>query len=101
MDYERELNKVQKDLDLTFQKIESITVTVAALDATHKQQYDKIVYTLEKITKDMKELSNSVRALESLATQGKSSLRTLLWIGGIIAAIITFVFNIGGYWFNK
>jgi predicted nucleic acid-binding Zn-ribbon protein len=101
MDYERELNQVQKDLDLTFQKIEAINITTATLEATHKQQYEKIVYTLEKLNKDMQELSSAVRTLESLATQGKSSLRTLLWVGGFMTALLTFIFNISGYWFSK
>lgn len=101
MDYERELNRVQKDLDETYSKIESLKVTVATLDATHREQYTKIVSTLEQVNKDMKDLATSIKALESLATQGKTSLKTLLWIGGFVTAFATFMLNMSGYWFTK
>jgi chromosome segregation ATPase len=98
MDYERELNHLQKELDKVIIKIETTSLTVAALQATHKEQYETIVHTLQQVKTDMQELSAAVRSLESLATQGKTSLKTLLWLGGLIAAFITFIIN---FWFNK
>lgn len=101
MDYQRELNKVQKDLETAFSKIESTNLSVVELQATHREQYNKIVSTLEQLNKDMQTLSAAVKTLESLATQGRTSLKTLLWVGGFIAAFATFIFNITGFWFGK
>jgi DNA repair ATPase RecN len=101
MDYERELNRLQSDLDKAFDKIENNSLAVAKLQATYKEQYDHIINSLGQINRDMQQLNTSIRKLESLATQGRTSLKTLLWVGGFIAAIITFILNITGYWFNK
>ena len=52
------------------------------------------------IEKDLQEIARGVAALTALANQGKGSLKTFLWLGGLVAGVVGLVgsaigFNIG------
>lgn len=53
MDYDRELNIIQAELDKTFNKIENNSLTVATLQATYKEQSEHILSSLAQINRDM------------------------------------------------
>jgi hypothetical protein len=40
---------------------------------------------------DMESLNTSIASLQTLATEGQTSLKTLLWLGGAIAGISAFI----------
>jgi SMC interacting uncharacterized protein involved in chromosome segregation len=97
MDTVRELNKIQEDIDKLHDRTNSAQIKIAALEAVEKERYDNLVNVLDMLKKDINELNVSVRSLQSLATEGKTSLRTLLWVGGLIAALTTFILTIYSY----
>jgi hypothetical protein len=40
--------------------------------------------------KEMEAQNATISSLQSLATEGKTSLKTLLWVGGFIASLVAF-----------
>ena len=46
---------------------------------------------------DMEIMGQSISALKDLATQGQTSLRTLLWVGGASAAVLGFFLMVYDY----
>ena len=46
---------------------------------------------------DMENLNSSVAKLQTLATEGKTSLKTLLWLGGAVAAATTLALTLYSY----
>jgi hypothetical protein len=42
-------------------------------------------------------MNGSIVALQDIATQGRTSIKTLLWVGGAIASIVAFVLMIISY----
>jgi hypothetical protein len=49
------------------------------------------------MNKQMDELHACVSSLRSLATQGRTSIKTLLWLGGAVAAISGYFLMISDY----
>jgi SMC interacting uncharacterized protein involved in chromosome segregation len=97
MDPIRELDQIRDDIDKLHDRTNSTKVKIAALEAIEKERYEHLLTALETLKKDMEELTASVRALQSLATEGKTSLRTLLWVGGVVAALTSFILMLYSY----
>lgn len=97
MDSERELDQIREDIDKLHDRSNNNKVKIAALEATERERYEHILTSLERLREDMEEMNDSIRALQSLATEGKTSLKTLLWVGGFVAAITSFIFMIMSY----
>ena len=97
MSSERELDQIREDIDKLHDRSNNNKVKIAALEATEKERYEHILASLEKLTEDVEEMNKCVRSLQSLATEGKTSLKTLLWLGGFVVAFTSFVFMIMSY----
>ena len=97
MDTNRELDKIQEEIDKLHDRSNSNKVKIATLEATEKERYEHILSSIDNLREDMEQLNASIRSLQSLATEGKTSLRTLLWVGGFVAAFTSFIIMIYGY----
>ena len=97
MDANRELDKIQEEIDKLHDRSNNNKIKIATLEATEKERYEHILASIEKLREDMEEMNTSIRALQSLATEGKTSLRTLLWVGGFVAALVSFILMIYNY----
>lgn len=97
MDPNRELDKIQEEIDKLHNRSNNNKIKIATLEAAEKERYEHILSSIEKLREDMEEMNASIRALQSLATEGKTSLRTLLWVGGFVAALISFILMIYSY----
>lgn len=96
-DSERELNQIREDIDKLHDRSNNNKVKIAALEATERERYEHILASIDKLRQDIESMNESVRALQSLATEGKTSLRTLLWVGGTVAALTSFILMIMSY----
>jgi hypothetical protein len=47
--------------------------------------------------KDRDVIKDAVTTLKTLATEGQTTLKVLIWVGGIIASLITLIITFGGY----
>lgn len=97
MSAERELDQIRDDIDKLHNRSNNNAVKIATLEATEKERYEHILASLERLREDVEEMNAAVRSLQSLATEGRTSLKTLLWVGGFVAALTSFVFMIMSY----
>ena len=93
----RELDQIRVELDRLQDRTTNVRIDVTALESKTEQRFDHILACLETIRKDMETLSTSVQQLETLATEGRTSLKTLLWVGGAVAGVTAFLLMIYGY----
>jgi hypothetical protein len=97
MEPTRELDQIRVELDRLREQTVSTRLDVTALQATTDQRFNHIVNCLEAMKADMEALNHSVSSLQTLATEGRTSLKTLLWVGGAVAAVTTFLLTIYNY----
>lgn len=94
MDDLTELKDDVKDLSRRLQIAEtSIQVAEATRSERHQNmidRFERVEHRLdlleEQLTRDMTVLYNKIDALQELATQGKTSLKTLWIVGGLVTA---------------
>jgi hypothetical protein len=91
MEPTRELDQIRSELNRLHDRTTATKLDVTALQATTEQRFDHIINCLEAMKQDMESLNNSITSLQTLATEGQTSLKTLLWLGGAIAGISAFL----------
>ncbi len=97
MEPTRELDQIRSELDKLHDRTNATKVALSTLEATTAAQQHQIMLILEAIQKDMDTMRDSIGALQALAQEGQTSLRTLLWVGGVIASLFGFLALIYGY----
>ena len=90
MEPTRELDQIRAELDKLHDRTNGIKVTATALEATTEQRFNHILQCLEGLRKDLETMNSSVSSLQVLASEGQTSLKTLLWLGGVVAGVTAF-----------
>ena len=89
----RELDQIRAELNSLHTRSNDNKVAIATLEAVNEQRYENILECLEKLRKDYEAQSSVIAELQAVATEGRSSLRTLLWVGGLVSGIITLYYT--------
>lgn len=97
MEPTRELDQIRSELDRLHDRTTSTKLEITALQATSEQRLNHILTCLEALRSDMEVLNESVANLQTLATEGRTSLKTLLWLGGAAAAATSLFFTLYSY----
>jgi len=88
-DTERELDQIQLDIDRLHERSQSNKSLISAHEAVCEERYNTIVIMFERFESRMDKMEQKLNTISEMATQGKTSLKTLLWIGGVTAALIS------------
>jgi chromosome segregation ATPase len=97
MDSTRELDQIRSELDRLHDRTNANKTEIASHEAVCEERYQQIVLTLGQMREDMEAMSQTVSELKDLATQGQTSLKTLLWVGGASAAVFGFFLMVYDY----
>lgn len=97
MEAVRELDQIRSELNTLHERTNNNKITIATLEAVNEQRFEHILACLETVKKELEEQNAAIASLQSIATEGKTSLKTLLWIGGFIASVTTFFIMIYDY----
>ena len=93
----RELDQIQTELDRLHERSQGNKATISAHEAVCEERYAQIISTMTTMHEELQSLHKKVDDVSDLATQGRTSLKTLLWVGGVGAGIIsllTMIINI-------
>ena len=93
----RELDQIQQELDRLHERSQTNKANISAHEAVCEERYNNIISTMNSISDEMGLMHKKLNQVSELANQGKTSLKTLLWVGATVAAIATFIsvmFNI-------
>lgn len=87
----RELDQIQGELDRLHERSQSNKANISAHEAVCEERYNNIILTMNAMNDEMRLIHKKVNEVTELATQGKTSLKTLLWLGASVAALATFI----------
>ena len=83
----RELDQIQQELNELQSRSNNNKQNITSHEAVCQERYDHIVKTLDI-------LHVKINKLETLATQGKSSISTLWYVGTAVGALAAFIYTI-------
>ena len=87
----RELDQIQVELDRLHERSQSNRANMTAHEAVCEERYNNIMSMMNEIRGELKAMHYKVNGVSELATKGKTSLKTLLWVGCAIASVTAFV----------
>ena len=94
VDETRELDQIQDDLEILHERSQANKLKIATHEAACEERYAGIIHMLEKAQLQHNEMHSEIQRLSDLATQGKSSLRTLFYIGSFITGLVAVIYAI-------
>ena len=87
----RELDQIQQELDRLHERSQTNKANISAHEAVCEERYNNIIATMNAISDEMGMMHKKLNEVSELASQGKTSLKTLLWVGATVAAIASFI----------
>lgn len=58
-------------------------------EAVCQERYEQLLQSFERFDKRLDKMQQEVSDLKTLATSGKISLKTLIWVGSVVAGLTT------------
>jgi archaellum component FlaC len=90
----RELDQIQTELDRLHERSQANKANMTAHEAVCEERYNNIMAMMNDIRGELKAMHYKIEGVSQLANTGKTSLKTLLWVGGAIASVTAFVIMI-------
>ena len=90
----RELDQIQSELEVLHERSQSNKLAIASHEATCEERYHNILQMLETSQKQHDEMHKEIQNLNSLATHGQSTIKTLFYVGGFAMAASAFIYTV-------
>ena len=87
----RELDQIQVEIELLHERSQSNRAEIQSHEAVCEERYNSIVSMFERLENRLEKIDTEVDVIKEVATTGRASLKTLLWVGGLTAGIISLV----------
>lgn len=90
-DNTRELNQIQLELDRLHERSQDNKANISAHEAVCEERYAQILLAISDMRDELKTVHSKLNSVSDLASKGQTSLKTLLWVGGLVAGITAFI----------
>jgi uncharacterized protein YPO0396 len=87
----RELDQIQNDIETLHERSQNNKANISAHEAVCEERYAQIMVTMQELKEELKTVHLKLNEVSELANQGKTSLNTLLWVGGVVAGVTAFI----------
>jgi len=82
------ISRLEKDVNTLHERTQETKTRLSTHEAVCEERYENILNTFASYEGKLDEVHKEVLELKTLATQGKTSLRTLFFVGTMVAASI-------------
>ena len=86
----RELDQIQLELDRLHERSQDNKANISDHEAVCEERYAQIMAAVVDMRDELKTVHSKLNHVSDLASQGKTSLKTLLWVGGVVAGLTAF-----------
>lgn len=93
----RELDQIQIEIERLHERSQNNKAEIQSHEAVCEERYLHIVKMFERMETQMCKMDKEIEQIRELATTGRASLKTLLWVGGLAVTLIsvsTMIFNV-------
>ena len=90
----RELDHYKEDIDRLHSRTQEAKSKITTHEAVCEERYQNIMRSLLRFEKRMEEVRKEVSHLKTLAVQGKFTLKTTMFLGGLISGMVAFIYYV-------
>lgn len=91
---DKDLDRLEKEVQTLHARSNSTKSNISRHEAVCEERYAAITASLKELTAEIQDIKKDVKELNTTATKGNTALRTLLWVGGVIAGAVALFYNI-------
>jgi len=88
---------IEKSIDTLHERTQQTKLEFSTHEAVCQERYEQLIKNMQSMSNCLNEMRKEVNELKTMATSGKISLKTLLWIGGVTGSIIGLGITIANY----
>ena len=90
------LQDTKQEINWLHERTQTTKSDLSTHEAVCAERYEQLQKTLEDMDSAIKENSKQIGELHKMALEGKTSFRTILFMGGFSVALATFLYTILG-----
>ena len=93
----RELDQIQIEIERLHERSQSNKAEIQSHEAVCEERYLNIVTMFQRLEARLDKIDSEVDSIREMATTGRASLKTLLWVGGVtvtLISLLTMIINI-------
>jgi len=88
---------IENSIDTLHERTQQSKLEFSRHEAVCQERYEQLIKTMDEMATCMKDMRKEINELRTIATTGRVSLKTLLWVGSVSGAVIGIVLAIGNY----
>ena len=88
---------INESIDTLHERTQQSKLEFSRHEAVCQERYEQLIKTMDEMATCMKDMRKEINELRTIATTGRVSLKTLLWVGSVSGAVIGIVLAIGNY----
>lgn len=88
---------IEQNIDTLHERTQQSKLDFSRHEAVCQERYEQLIKTMNEMSTCMKDMRKEINELRTIATTGRVSLKTLLWVGSVSGAVIGIVLAIGNY----
>ena len=90
----RELDQIQVEIERLHERSQANKAEIQSHEAVCEERYQNIVDMFQRLETRLDKIDSEVDQIRDLATTGRASLKTLLWVGGVTTGFISLLLMI-------
>ena len=87
----RELDQIQIEIERLHERSQNNKAEIQSHEAVCEERYNSIVSMFQRLETRLEKIDTEVDSIKVVATSGQASLKTLLWVGGLTAGIVSLI----------
>lgn len=87
----RELDQIQIEIERLHERSQNNRAEIQSHEAVCEERYNSIVSMFQRLETRLEKIDTEVDSIKVVATSGQASLKTLLWVGGLTAGIVSLI----------
>lgn len=88
---------IEQNIDTLHERTQQSKLDFSRHEAVCQERYEQLLKNMAVMSKNISEMHKEINELKIIATSGRVSLKTLIWVGSVTGSIIALGIAVGSY----
>jgi SMC interacting uncharacterized protein involved in chromosome segregation len=88
---------IEQNIDTLHERTQQSKLDFSRHEAVCQERYEQLLKSMAVMSKNISEMHKEINELKIMATSGRVSLKTLIWVGSVTGSIIALGVAVGSY----
>jgi len=88
---------IEQNIDTLHERTQQSKLEFSRHEAVCQERYEQLLKNMQAMSNSVTEMHKEINELKIMATSGRVSLKTLIWVGSVTGSIIALGIAVGSY----